>query len=120
MSGSISIPSVALGHFLACNRLWGILRPLSWRQHGWSYRRIADALAVNHETIRRWMPEEESGVARATPEHPTRVTGADGKSYAATKPKPPVIATSARQQERVLTAMDTFADDEHPFVTINR
>ncbi|MGI8482934.1 MAG: hypothetical protein ACR2OU_01565, partial [Thermomicrobiales bacterium] len=47
-----------------------------------------------------------------TTELPSRVIGSDGKSYAATKPKPPVIATSARQQERVLTAMDTFADDD--------
>jgi ParB-like chromosome segregation protein Spo0J len=85
---------------------------LRWRQRGWPYRRIADALAVNHETIRRWMPEEESGVARATPEHPTRVTGADGKSYAATKPKPAVMATSAKEQERALDALDDLDGDE--------
>lgn len=58
---------------------------LRWREHGWSYRRIADALAVHFETIRRWMPDE-SGVAFATPELPERVIGKDGKSYPATKP----------------------------------
>jgi hypothetical protein len=61
--------------------LWVILRTFLWRQHGWTYRRIADALALNHTTVIRWMPEPHSGGASAPPEQPARVTGHD--SYGA-------------------------------------
>ena len=46
----------------------------------------ASALAVSHMTVSRWTPE--SGAQICAPGQPDRVTGADGKSYAASKPRP--------------------------------
>lgn len=87
---------------------------LSWRQRGWSYRRISDALGVGVATAHRWIPEQESGVPSGTPEMPGRVIGKDGKSYGAIapKPKPTVFATSEREQERALTALDALSSYE--------
>lgn len=89
---------------------------IRWRERGWSYRRIGNALGVSHGTVVYWLPREEaadSGVQIYTPEQPDRVVGADGKSYAATRPRPSVMATSARDEERALTSMESlFSDDE--------
>lgn len=88
-----------------------------WRQHEWSYRRIADALAVSHMTVSRWIPEQDSTVTSVTVELPERSIGKDGKSRPARRPKPTVLATSAKEQERALTNMESLfsesaTDDE--------
>lgn len=87
---------------------------LRWRQHGWSYRRIADALAVSHMTVSRWIPEQDSTVTDVTVDLPERVIGKDGKSRPATmpRPKPTVLATNAKEQERALLAMEGFDEPE--------
>lgn len=82
---------------------------LSWRQRGWSYRRIADALGVSHMTAHRWIPEQDSTVTPVTVDLPERTIGKDGKSRPATMPKPTVFATSEREQERALTALDRYS-----------
>ncbi len=71
-------------------------------EYGWSLRRIAGRLNVDVATVHRDVTA--SGVAHATP---ARIEGADGKSYAATKPQPaPAIFTSTtKEQERASAAL---------------
>lgn len=86
---------------------------LRWREHEWSYRRIADALGVGKSTVYDWLgAEEESGVRNRTPEQPTRVIGADGKSYLASRPKPAVQANNAKEQARALKAMESLFSEQ--------
>lgn len=94
---------------------------LAWRQRGWSYRRIADALGVSHMTAHRWIPDEDATVTGVTVDLPERIVGKDGKSRPATmpKPKPTVFATSEKEQERALTALDSLVpheDDDHEVI----
>jgi len=70
-----------------------IRNAIRWRQRGWSYRRIADALATHEANIRRWIPESGASIdAPDMPPAPERVIGKDGKSYPATTPKPAVLS----------------------------
>jgi len=57
------------------------------RERGWSLRRIAEATQVSPATVWRW----GTGVSRGTPR---RVTGLDGKTYAAQKPKRQAVLTT--------------------------
>lgn len=88
---------------------------LRWRQRGWSYRRIADALGVNASTVLRWMPDEESTVADATVGMPDRVIGMDGKSRPATMPKP--VTPESGVEERYIDAGTGEILDDKPTVT---
>ena len=93
-------------------REWKQEKAKELREQGWSYRRIGEALGINQTTVMRWL--EETGVANATPEITTVVTGADGKQYPATKPKPEpksyVIVDKQKDIERVVKAVDTAKD----------
>ena len=79
------------------------------REQGWSYRRIANILGVDHATIIGWL--RDSGGENSPPEV---VTGADGKQYPATKPKPEpkpyVIVDKQKDVERVAKAVDKAKD----------
>lgn len=83
---------------------------LRWRERGWSYRRIGSALGVDESTVRYWLPKEDTGAGIPAPDQPERVVGMDGKSYAATKPRPAVMASTARDQERTLLALDDIEE----------
>lgn len=61
------------------------------RERGWSFRRIGERLGVHHDTV----ADDLSVVGFPTPE---RITGADGKSYPATRPKSVHAATAEQQQ----------------------
>jgi len=73
------------------------------RQRGWSLRRIADELGAGSSTIKR----DLSGVPDGTPE---RVTGKDGRRYAAVRP-PTVSAFSEKEEQRAVALMDELGDD---------
>ena len=75
---------------------------------GWSLRRIAERLGVSHVQVMR--DADEPGVTNVTP---ARIEGADGKSYAATKPQPSpsIFTASSRQQERAASALRDLGDD---------
>jgi len=70
------------------------------RQQGWSYRRIGEKLNRSHTQVRRDV--EAAGGTNVTPDE---VTGADGKSYPATKPapKPSAVAENRAKAEEVFS-----------------
>jgi len=93
-------------------REWKQKKAKELREQGWSYPRIGNVLGVNHTTIMRWL--EKSGCAFAQPETIPTITGADGKQYPATKPKPEpkpyVIVDKQKDVERVVKAVDKAKD----------
>lgn len=76
-------------------------------ERGWSLRRIAERLGVSKSQVDR--DAAEAVVPNGTP---ARVEGADGKSYAATKPKPSptIFAPTVKQQERAGAALRDLGD----------
>lgn len=73
------------------------------RQRGWSYRRVADELGAGSSTIKR----DLAGVPDGTPD---RVTGRDGRHYAAVQP-PTVSAFSDKDEKRAVALIDELGDD---------
>ena len=82
------------------------------RQRGWSYRRIAGVLGVEHSTIIRWLPE--TGGANAPPNQPVTVIGIDGKEYPAKRERPPapIFGTSEKQKETITRILDTAEEGD--------
>lgn len=76
-------------------------------ERGWSLRRIANRLGVSVWTAHQDVAK--AGVRDLTPE---RVEGTDGKSYAATRPKPSptIFAPTVKEQERASTALRDLGD----------
>jgi ParB-like chromosome segregation protein Spo0J len=76
------------------------------RALGMSLRAIAEVEHVTQTTVAR----DLAGVTNVTPdaEPPAKVTGADGKQYPATRPKPTaVITTTPRQTQAALDILQT-------------
>jgi len=64
------------------------IRVMIERHADWSLRKLGEWCGVDHTTIKKY--KDESGVGKSTPD---RVTGSDGKSYPATKPRMPAPET---------------------------
>ena len=73
------------------------------RQRGWSFRTIADELGVGSSTIKR----DLAGVPHGTP---ARITGKDGRRYAAVQ-SPTVSAFSEKEEKRAVALMAELDDD---------
>jgi site-specific DNA-methyltransferase (adenine-specific) len=73
------------------------------RQRGWSLRRIGEELGAGPSTIKR----DLTGVPGGTP---ARVTGKDGKRYAAIRP-PAVSTFSDKDEKRAVDLMGELGDD---------
>ena len=88
------------------------------RKDGLSFRQIAEILNVHHETVRRQL----GGVANATPELPDKVTGKDGKEYAAKviqKPKTRTVIKNVSEAKRVFDVCETIDSNNLPSSTID-
>jgi hypothetical protein len=93
---------------------------LALRAEEWSLRRIANELQVGKDTIARDLRSAVGQVSHdATPE-PERVTGADGRSYAARRPAPADIAepaAPATEATALLRKIIGVLDDAHDLRT---
>lgn len=74
------------------------------RAEGWSYRRIGERLGVDPMTAKH---DADAGVENSTPA-PAVVTGADGKTYPATKPA--VVTTNAKDRDKALGVLQSAPD----------
>ncbi len=83
-----------------------IRNAIRWREHGWSYRRIGDALAVAEGTVRYWIPQATA--QNYAVEFPKRSIGKDGRSRPARMPRPAVLAANDREQERAGSFLTTI------------
>ncbi len=74
------------------------------RAEGWSYRRIGERLGVDPMTAKH---DADAGVENSTPA-PAVVTGADGKTYPATRPA--VVTTNAKDRDKALGVLQSAPD----------
>jgi ParB-like chromosome segregation protein Spo0J len=72
---------------------------INLRKRDWSSRKIGGILGVSHDTVIRWVGAD-SVVRNLTTDQPAKVVGSDGKKYKATKRKPAVLATSAKEEKQ--------------------
>ena len=72
---------------------------VAMREDGMSYRQIGEAVGVGKSTVERIA----AGVPNGTPEH---ITGADGKQYPATNPRPEPEPAAMRTYNSGLPALD--------------
>jgi hypothetical protein len=70
------------------------------RQEGHSYRAIGGALGASHVTIMEDVRKAESPGDQSPGEQPTRITGFDGQSCPASRPKPDRTAEHAAAVEQ--------------------
>lgn len=92
------------------------LLAINLQRRGWSKRRIADTLSVNHSTICRWL--NDSGGADAPPEN-IKVTGKDGKSYPATRKSKTTVAKNKIERQKALDALTEIPVSELPNTIID-
>jgi len=84
---------------------------IRWRQKGWQYQRIASALGVTHPTVMSWCAECKN-LHSAQTETIVNERGQQRPASYNTKPKPAVWATSAKDEERALTSLESlFSED---------
>ena len=74
------------------------------RAEGWSYRRIGERLGIGQQTAMR---DTDAPVPNGTPA-PATVTGADGKTYTATRPA--VVTTNAKDRDKALGVLQSAPD----------
>lgn len=74
------------------------------RAEGWSYRRIGERLGVSVGTVHA----DTDGEVFSSEHLPAVVTGADGKTYPATRPA--VVTTNAKDRDKALDVLQSAPD----------